>query len=58
MPLMPWMPAYVPQDEQEQPESGSGDQPQHTASLFDFEAEAEDYEEDRLDREFWARGNW
>lgn len=59
MPLMPWMPAYVPHDEQEQPESnGRGDQPPHTTSLFDFDAEADDYEEDILDREYWRRGSW
>jgi predicted GIY-YIG superfamily endonuclease len=59
MPLMPWMPAYTPQDEQGQSESDrSDDQPQHTDSLFDFDAEADDYEEDMLDREFWRRGSW
>jgi predicted GIY-YIG superfamily endonuclease len=59
MPLMPWMPAYVPQEEPEEPESsGSSDQPAHTDSLFDFDAESEDYEEDMLDREFWGRGSW
>lgn len=59
MPLMPWMPAYMPQDEQDQPEIiGGDDQPQHTDCLFDFDAEAEDYEEDMLDREFWRRGSW
>jgi hypothetical protein len=59
MPLMPWMPAYTPRDEQEQPQSdSSSDQSQHTNSLFDFDAEADDYEEDMLDREYWARGNW
>lgn len=61
MPLLPYLPAYVPQDEQEQPQGdSSSDQPQHTDSLFDFDfdAEAEDYEEDMLDREFWRRGSW
>lgn len=59
MPLMPWMPAYVPVEEQEQQASNSGDdQPQHINSLFDYEAEAEEYEDDVLDREFWRRGNW
>jgi predicted GIY-YIG superfamily endonuclease len=59
MPLMPWMPAYVPQEEQEQPDgNGRSDQPQHTNSLFDFDAEADDYEEDMLDREFWRRSSW
>lgn len=59
MPLMPWMPAYTPQDEREQREGdGSDDQPQHTNSLFEFDAEADDYEEDMLDREFWRRGSW
>lgn len=59
MPLIPWMPVYVPQDEQEQQEGDSGnDQPQHTNTLFDFDAEADDLEEDMLDREFWRRGSW
>jgi hypothetical protein len=59
MPLMPWMPAYTPQDDECQPESnGGGCQPQHTDNLFDFDAEADDYEEDMLDREFWRRGSW
>ncbi|MCC6454850.1 MAG: hypothetical protein IT328_07910 [Caldilineaceae bacterium] len=36
MPLMPWMPAYMPQDEQEQPERDNCDyQPKYGPSLFD-----------------------
>jgi hypothetical protein len=59
MPLMPWMPAYTPQGDQDQMESDRSDnQPQHTNTLFDFNAEADDYEEDMLDREFWRRGSW
>jgi predicted GIY-YIG superfamily endonuclease len=59
MPLVPWMAAYVPQDEQEQPESGEcNEQPQYTKSLFDYDAEADEYEEDILDREFWRSGSW
>lgn len=60
MPLLPYLPAYVPpQDEQEQGEGDSnGAQPWHTSTLFDFDAEADDYEEDMLDREFWRRGSW
>jgi predicted GIY-YIG superfamily endonuclease len=59
MPLLPYLPAYTPKDESEQPDNNCGnDQPQHTATLFDFDAEADDYEEDILDREFWRRGNW
>ena len=59
MPLLPYLPAYVPQDDHDQPDDyGRSDQPQHTDSLFDYDAEAEDYEEDMLDREFWARGSW
>lgn len=59
MPLLPYLPAYVPQDGQEPLEDdGRSDQPQHTDSLFDYDAEADDYEEDIADREFWRRGNW
>lgn len=60
MPLMAWMPAYVPQqDEQEQGEGDSnGDQPQHTNSFFDIDAETDEYVNDQLDRDDWARGGW
>jgi hypothetical protein len=53
------MPAYIPQDEHDQPESDKrDDQPHHAHNLFDFDAEADDYEDDMLDCEFWRRGNW
>jgi hypothetical protein len=58
MPLMPWMPAYAPQAEEGEPESSKrDDQPQHTNTLW-HDVEADDYEEDILDREFWQRGSW
>lgn len=34
------------------------DDSQLTFDLFDYDAEAEDYEEDILDRQFWAEGKW
>jgi predicted GIY-YIG superfamily endonuclease len=37
MPLIPWMPAYIPQHDQEQPESNKGnDLSQYAEDLFDF----------------------
>jgi hypothetical protein len=59
MPLMPWMPAYTPQDEQDEPTRDRSDnQPQHTNSLFDIDAETQDLIDAREDEEFWRRGNW
>lgn len=34
------------------------DDSQLALNLFDFDAEAADYEEDQLDREYHARGAW
>jgi predicted GIY-YIG superfamily endonuclease len=49
MPLFPYLPAYVPPGELQQPESNCGnEQPQHTESLFDFDAEADEYVNDRI----------
>jgi predicted GIY-YIG superfamily endonuclease len=60
VPLMPWMPAYVPTEAMQEDNGGN----QHDAappigpSLFDYAAEADDYAEDMLDREYHARGMW
>jgi predicted GIY-YIG superfamily endonuclease len=55
MPLMPWMPAYVPTvDAGEQDGDGGDAQP----STIDYTAELDEYIDDQLDREDWARGGW
>lgn len=61
LPLLGWMPAVVPE-----PVSDNGDGhddvlPPPAGPLLldiDFEGEADDLEEDMLDREFWSRGQW
>lgn len=62
MPLLRWMPAYVPEEAAEEEEEGQrDDEPQHTGNLFDaidYEAELEDYREYLLDQEFWRSGAW
>jgi hypothetical protein len=61
MPLMPWMPAYTPREEQDQPKGDeSNNQLQHTDSLFDIDVDAETQGliDARADEEFWRRGGW
>lgn len=53
------MPAYVAEAEAMQEDEGNdANTPPEGPDLFDYAAEAEDYEEDMLDREFWSRGMW
>lgn len=59
MPLVPWMPAYTPQDDQHDPEDDSHDnQLSQTGSLFDVDAETQELIDAREDEEFWRRGSW
>lgn len=58
MPLMPWMPAYVPQPEPAiQDAATDNDWPRDAADFWQL-AEADDLADDMLDRDFWARGSW
>jgi predicted GIY-YIG superfamily endonuclease len=56
MPLMPWMPAYVPEPEQAEQDGAGDDAPQQIETLWD--TDTDNYADDILDREFWARGQW
>ena len=61
-PLLPWMPAYVPEavqesDEPQEPTDGPHSGPD-LFDLIDYDGEADDLAEDMLDREFWSRGAW
>jgi predicted GIY-YIG superfamily endonuclease len=60
MPLMPWMPAYVPEPEvgqEDQPDDTRDDQPEYTERFEDL-AMTDDYADDIEDRAFFARGQW
>jgi hypothetical protein len=59
LPLLCWMPAYVPQvepDEEVDPTRADGS-PEYTAA-FEALAQADELVDDILDRAFWARGDW
>jgi hypothetical protein len=59
MPLVPGMPAYVPEPEQDEVDDGHDSPPLPDGpDLFDYAGEHEDLVEDMLDREYHARGAW
>lgn len=57
LPLMPWMPAQMPEPEPFRPDGHDAQTPQDGPTLWQV-AEAEEYEENMRDREDWARGGW
>jgi predicted GIY-YIG superfamily endonuclease len=60
LPLLTWMPAYVPADEEIEAILATMpiDNCQLALNLFDIDAETQDLIEAREDVEFWRGGNW
>jgi hypothetical protein len=58
MPLLGWMPAYVPEPDPDEVDDGHDQPLPDGPDLFDYDADIDEYEEDMLDREYHARGEW
>ena len=59
VPLLPWMPAYVPEPEQDDANHDHDTlAPPTGPDLFDYDGELEDLIEGREDEDFWRSGHW